>query len=274
VRIRRQVGRTPGYAIRRESNRRWRAIRKRSNARIVASRLRPVLLEAETAIICERQTEEGFVKECLAPHLVEYSVYVTPRLLGKTPTREGGGNVSVNRVVSYIRRVHRNFDHVTTFLDFYGFNDKGEMSCSALTDDIAKRAERALGTGYSEDHIIPYVQRHEFETLLFSRPDAFDLEEAWTDEQPQELESIRIGFATPDDINDDPRTAPSKRLARTFSSGAFPKYDMPSQLLGERGSIITSRSQETAEPPTQRGWEIMMLEKMVHWDARCRPYPD
>jgi hypothetical protein len=41
------------------------------------------------AVICEGQTEEGFVKECLAPHLADHSVYATPRLLGKTHAREG-----------------------------------------------------------------------------------------------------------------------------------------------------------------------------------------
>lgn len=194
------------------------------------------------AVICEGQTEEGFVKECLAPHLADHSVYATPRLLGKTHGREGGGNVSVERVVSYIRKVHRNFDHVTTFLDFYGFKDKGEMSWSALTDEIARRAELTLGTGYSEDHIIPYVQRHEFEALLFSRPDAFDLEEAWTDEQRQELESIKSGFATPEDINDDPRTAPSKRLAQTFSSPRYRKT-LHGPLIAEQVGLDVMRQE-------------------------------
>ncbi|MEA1053611.1 hypothetical protein U5801_27960, partial [Lamprobacter modestohalophilus] len=58
------------------------------------------------AIICEGQTEEGFVNGCLAPYLAQYSVYATPRLLGKTARKDGGGNVSVDRVVSYIRLLH------------------------------------------------------------------------------------------------------------------------------------------------------------------------
>lgn len=173
------------------------------------------------AIICEGQTEEGFVKQCLAPHLAQYSVYATPQLLGKTARKDGGGNVSVDRVVSYIRLLHRGFDCVTTFLDYYGFKKKGEMSCEELTNEIAEIAQSALGAGYSEERIIPYIQRHEFEALLFCQPNAFDLEEDWNDRQREELESIRRQFATPEDINDNPSTSPSKRLEQTFSS---PKY--------------------------------------------------
>jgi hypothetical protein len=87
---------------------------------------------------------------------------------------------------------------------------------------------------------MPYVQRHEFEALLFSRPDAFDLEEGWTNEQRQELESIRSQFATPEDINDDPRTAPSKRLAQTFSSPRYRKT-LHGPLIAEQVGLDAMR---------------------------------
>ena len=65
---------------------------------------------------------------------------------------------------------------------------------------------------------IPYLQLHEFEGLLFSDPAAFargvgrlDLSDAFR--------AIRQVFATPEDINNDRRTAPSKRI-----EVAYPAY--------------------------------------------------
>ena len=191
-------------------------------------------------IICEGPTEEGFVKDCLAPHLVDHSVYAIPQLLGSSPARQGGGNVSVGRVVSHIRRVHRQFDQVTTLVDYYGFKDKGDMDCNTLTDEISKGAARELGAGYSPDHIIPYVQMHEFEALLFSKPESFDVEDAWTDEQRRQVASIRNQFPTPEDINDHPGTTPSKRLEQTFGSPPF-KKTLHGPLIAEQIGLDVMR---------------------------------
>ena len=56
---------------------------------------------------------------------------------------------------------------------------------------------------------------HEYEAMLFTAPDkiaaAFP-----EDKRLNELQEIRATFATPEEINDDPNTAPSKRLRRLF----------------------------------------------------------
>jgi hypothetical protein len=53
---------------------------------------------------------------------------------------------------------------------------------------------------------------HEYEALLFSHPDAF----ARSLGQPalsHRFQQIRDEFQTPEDINNDPNTAPSKRIS-------------------------------------------------------------
>ena len=64
---------------------------------------------------------------------------------------------------------------------------------------------------------IPYVQVHEFEALLFSDPDAF-ARGLGQQNLAGQLHAIRNAFATPEDINDNPNTAPSKRVANVCGS--------------------------------------------------------
>ena len=67
---------------------------------------------------------------------------------------------------------------------------------------------------------IPYVQRHEFEGLLFSDVSVFaGLVEA-PDGSVEALQKIRSQFETPEDINDYKDTAPSKRIKKVI-----PRYD-------------------------------------------------
>jgi hypothetical protein len=54
---------------------------------------------------------------------------------------------------------------------------------------------------------------HEFEGLLFSDPEAFA---AKLGVARQTFRKIRDAFASPEDINDDPNSAPSKRVLRLY----------------------------------------------------------
>ena len=77
-----------------------------------------------------------------------------------------------------------------------------------------------MNRSWDQSRVFPYIQRYEFESLLFSNVSAF----ADTLNAPQEsvasLARIRARFPTPEDINDNPATAPSKRIA-----GLIPGYN-------------------------------------------------
>ena len=66
----------------------------------------------------------------------------------------------------------------------------------------------------SENRFIPYIEMHEFEALLFS--DADILAEKTEIEVSQILKIIE-GFDNPEEINDNPAKAPSKRLGALAS---------------------------------------------------------
>ena len=63
----------------------------------------------------------------------------------------------------------------------------------------------------NQHNFIPNLLVHEFEALWLTQPDPFA---EWVDDVQavERLRAIAKAFATPEDINDDPQTAPSKRI--------------------------------------------------------------
>ena len=176
------------------------------------------------AISVEGRTEEEFVKGVLADHLRTAEVEPTPILIGRARGRGGGGNVSVDRLASEMASLHWNFDAVTSLVDLYGFRGRKDGETG---DELEERVFRVIREKLPDDpdprRIIPYVQQYEFEGLLFSHVDAFrvigasagSLRALWT---------IRRQFPTPEDINDHPDTAPSKRIAGVFQQSGTRGY--------------------------------------------------
>ena len=170
------------------------------------------------AISVEGPTEEEFDKTVLAEHLREAGVEPTPFLIGKArgSDRPGGGNVSVERLASELAFLYGSFDAVTSLVDFYGFRErKGEETIDGLENRLCGRIRDKIAGDSDPRRIIPYVQRFEFEGLLFSNVDAFGVIGA-SAESLQALRSIRAQFPTPEDINDHLETAPSKRIAEVM----------------------------------------------------------
>lgn len=189
------------------------------------------------AISVEGRTEEEFVNQVLGDRLREACVEPTPILIGKARGGSGGGNVSVERLASDMARLHWNFDAITSLVDFYGFRGRRDAE---TVDELEGRVCRAILEELPEDpdprRIIPYVQQYEFEGLLFSDVDAFQVIEASAGSL-QALRTIRGRFPTPEDINDHPDTAPSKRIA-----GVMRQYGMRGYSKVVHGPLIAEET--------------------------------
>ena len=165
------------------------------------------------AISVEGRTESEFVSQVLAPHLLTREIHPSPILLGRARRNSGGGgNVSINRLASDMATNCHRFDFVTSLVDFYGFRDKGNDSVDGLESRIGAAAIAEINRSVDESRIMPYVQIHEFEALLFSDVSAFANALGLPLESIAPLTSVRSSFQTPEDINDGPNTAPSKRI--------------------------------------------------------------
>ncbi len=198
------------------------------------------------AVSVEGQTEEEFVKRFLDPHLRQFGVEATPTLLGHARNqRAGGGDVTVPGIVSELVRLSHSSGAITTLVDFYGFRGKGELSADDLEQAIRAGVEEAAGE--QRDRLVPYVQRHEFEGLLFSDVSAFEVLPDIPRQAVRSLGAIRSAFATPEDINDSAQTAPSKRIVR-----AVPRFQkrVHGPLIAEEAGMERIR----AECPRFNAW--------------------
>ncbi|EJG0981290.1 DUF4276 family protein [Vibrio parahaemolyticus] len=173
-------------------------------------------------VICEGQTEESFVNELLVEPFAHKGIYLKPALIGRPGHK--GGNFKFERLAPDVEKrllADKNC-YCTTFFDFYGlpatFPGKSAVNATATVQDKANALQDALNEKLVEKigedamrRFIPYVQMYEFEGLLFSDPqkmaqgmDRSDLVQAFTD--------IAGAFDTPEQINNSPQTAPSKRI--------------------------------------------------------------
>lgn len=216
-------------------------------------------------IICEGQTEETFVNEVLRPHLMQgFQVLPIASLLGK-PGMKGGG-VTTSRMVSDIRlRLLGDWDAwCTNFFDFYGlagtFAGLEAASYKKVTAEKAMAVEMALTekllqlTGNNAlRRFIPYIQMYEFEGLLFSNP-AMLAAAFYEPELEDDFSAIRNGFPTPEDINNDRETAPSKRILKLM-----PHYEKP--LYGSLAAIEIGLARIRLACPRFGEW-LGKLEKL------------
>jgi hypothetical protein len=177
-------------------------------------------------LLIEGQTEETFVRELMRPHYERMDLYLTPIIASTSSGHKGG-------VVTYAK-VRREIEHlckqdagamVSTMFDLYAlpndFPGKNSPQWSRLRSGSEKAVliEQAMEHDILQRNFIPYIQVHEFEALLFVQPECF-LD--WADKSvTQQLAAARQTHA-PEEINDDPRTAPSKRIL-----AAMPSYQKP-----------------------------------------------
>ena len=85
---------------------------------------------------------------------------------------------------------------------------------------MVREVIKRIGRSYDETRVFSYVQRYEFESLLFSDVGMSSKLPHTPRGAVTQLNEIRSDFHTPEDINDSSETAPSKRIRRLI-----PRYD-------------------------------------------------
>jgi hypothetical protein len=209
-----------------------------------------------------------FVNEVLRDHLFLLGYdSVSARIVGNPRLRNRGGIrpwPGVQReIVSHLRGDTRNV--ATTMVDFYGLPQQGQgawpgrsgargvdaaAKASAVEGALLEAIAREMGQGFNQSRFIPFVVMHEFEGLLFSDCAAF----AKAVGQPAvetRLKAIRDQFPTPEDINDSPGNAPSKRVASVISG-----YEKP--LFGNLAAMEIGFNSIRAQCLHFNGWMLRL----------------
>lgn len=168
-------------------------------------------------LLVEGQTEEAFVKELLVPHYARQDLYLIPIIVSTSPGYKGGG-LSYAKIKPQINKLCKQDAgaHVTTLFDLYALPEDFPGKSSPAYPRAGNGARKAefleaeLAKDIGQPNFLPNLLVYEFEALLFVQIDAF---EQWTDDD-RVLEPLRVVRSTtsPEDINDSPHTAPSKRI--------------------------------------------------------------
>lgn len=176
-------------------------------------------------LLVEGQTEEVFVRELLQPHYARIGLYLTPIIVSTSPGYKGGV-VSYAKIKPQITRLCKQdaAAYVTTLFDLYALpSDFPGKSLAGFPingsgNQKAMFLESQLVQDINLTNFIPNLMVHEFEALLFVQPEKFG---EWTEDPAvvARLSSATKAHASPEDINDGPITAPSKRVL-----AAMPAY--------------------------------------------------
>lgn len=175
----------------------------------------------EIVTLVEGPTEKIFISDILVPHLAQRGVFMKPIIISKPGQK--GGDVKFARVKNDIE-LHlkqRSDTFLTLFVDYYGIKNDWPGLKEAKEQSTPKRKAERINSATkarvnelfrdwdSERRFIPYVSMHEFEALLFSEPQK--LAEQLNVSQSK-IDEILSDCGEPENIDDSPQTAPSKRL--------------------------------------------------------------
>ena len=190
-------------------------------------------------VLCEGQTEEHFVKNALHEYLSEFGINVIARIVGSN--RRGNGGIS--KYADFLRDMkvlissqkdsmeYRVF--FTTMIDLYelpadfpGKKDKDTPKDiypfidhieKCFAEDIEKKCNRT---------IIPHIQLHEFESLVFAGLDELKYLKQESNKTENAIailkDQLRKCGNNPEMVNTSYYTAPSRRLENAFAE--FAKY--------------------------------------------------
>jgi len=181
----------------------------------------------EVMILVEGQTEQTFIKSLFSPYIAELTgnkVVLKPMLPGKY-----GGDVRFERYKKDIGNhlKQRQNTYVTLMIDYYGIRKDWpgfeeskrkathSQKAEVINNETVKEIQKLFPEQNREHRFIPYVSMHEIESLYFSNPAS--IAQIMKIEQT-EIESILRECGEPEAINDNPETAPSKRLGKLSES--------------------------------------------------------
>ncbi len=183
-------------------------------------------------ITSEGQTEQRFVERVLKTHLEKRLVFTDARCVltrkdNRTSREYRGGLLNYEKakydIRAWLKEDRDTMCRFTTMFDLYALpnNFPGYVEAMKKADkyERVRLLEEEMGKDIGDWRFIPYIQLHEFEALIFADPQQLDWEYLEHDGPIKNLIDTAKN-KNPELINDDPQTAPSKRIMKEI-----PEYD-------------------------------------------------
>ena len=191
-------------------------------------------------VLCEGQTEQGFVEEVLRPYLIKNGVKSVKSIIVSTNKKlnaQGGMSSYTHARTDLNLMLQSNPDscyesHIfTTMFDFYALpNDfPGYEEASSIIEPYAhiNSLEQSFTNAINDSRFIPYIQLHEFEALVFCGIDHLVKIYPKCKKSCEQLTTVLHKSGNPELIDNGPTTAPSKRIIKAIEGEKKYKYNKP-----------------------------------------------
>lgn len=197
-------------------------------------------------VLCEGQTEQGFVENVLKPYLMAHGYAAVKSILVTTNKKKNacGGLVTYAQAYNDLQiMLSSNKDgeyeqhFFTTMFDLYALpNDfPGYAESHCIADKYTRVAafESAFAGTIGSDRFIPYIQLHEYEALVFCGLDYLKDIYRGIDKTIEALKTELAEIGNPELVNDNPRTAPSKRIIKAIEGDKKNRYSYDKPKSGK-----------------------------------------
>lgn len=191
-------------------------------------------------VLCEGLTEQGFVNEVLRPYLIDNGVTSVKSIIVSTNKKLNaqGGMSSYTHArtdLNLMRQSNTDSEfesHIfTTMFDLYALpNDfPGYEEANSIIEPYAhvNSLEQSLANAINDSRFIPYIQLHEFEALVFCGIDYLVKIYPKCKKSCEQLTATLQKYGNPELIDNDPTTAPSKRIIKAIEGENKYKYNKP-----------------------------------------------
>lgn len=171
-------------------------------------------------IIVEGPTEEEFVNSLIGPYLSGFGIINAVPIPIETSPGHYGGDIRYEKYRANASNllVSDPTCIVTSLIDFYELRKDFPGYTAALAlpfrNNSVQLIEQEISNDLNNPRMIPYIQLHEFEGLLFSDIKGF---QTYFPKITNHIQYVINRYPNPEMINDGAATAPSVRLKDTFT---------------------------------------------------------
>jgi len=215
-------------------------------------------------IIVEGDTEKEFVNTILSPYLQLNGVNHVQCF--KIKHSKGGLSKYEHLKKDIVNCLYETDVFITTLIDFYAlprdfpkFKESVEITnkserLSFLEEAIKEEIECSQNKKF--ENLLPYIQLHEFEALVFSSLNGIESLYNSKEADFKELEKVIHRYPNPEDINDHPNTAPSKRLIKSIIG--YNKFNDGIMIIDEIGI-----EEVLIKCPRFNGWVLKLIKELT-----------
>jgi len=224
-------------------------------------------------VFCEGPTEQGFCVQVLQPHLFPRGDGLIHTLaVGEKDHLHVygiGRRSKYDRVRKFMHNVIKQREgknvYFTSLFDLYALpNDFPGVATNVRNSADPTPYVLALEEAFRQDvdyyRFVPYLQLHEYETMLFADPEMFRISFENCESEIQQLKTIAASEPSIELIDDGQHTAPSKRIIDTI-----PEYRGRKTTAGPDIAEAIGITAIRAKCPHVDAW-IVQLENLA-WEA-------